>query len=62
MFPRLIYRNSIYSTPMEQTLRITLQLRELTLEDQLARLVLNASPKSSTLNRIRARARAVRPL
>ena len=47
---------------MEQTLRITLQLRELTLEDQLARLVLNASPKSSTLNRIRARARAVRPL
>lgn len=47
---------------MEQTLHINVQLNVLTLEDQLAVLGLTASPKSSTLNRIRARARAVRPL
>lgn len=47
---------------MEQTLRINVQLNVLSLEEQLAALGLTASPKSSTINLIRARARAVRPL
>ena len=47
---------------MEQTLHINVQLNMLTLTDSLAALGLTASPKSTTLNRIRARARAVRPL
>lgn len=47
---------------MEQTLHIHVQLDVHTLEDNLAALSITAQPKSSTLNRIRARARAVRPL
>ena len=46
---------------MEQTLHINVQLNVLTLEDHLAALGCNVQPRSSTLNRIRAYARAVRP-
>ena len=47
---------------MEQPLRIEVQLTPIILEAQLAALGWAASPRQSTLNRIRARARAVRPL
>ncbi|MBO4802064.1 MAG: hypothetical protein J5545_09405 [Bacteroidaceae bacterium] len=47
---------------MKQRLLIPVQLDELTFEDSLTRLFGSCAPKSSTLNRIRARARAVRPL
>lgn len=46
---------------MEQPLRIEVQLAPITVEDQLAALGWTATPKLSTLNRIRARARAFRP-
>lgn len=48
--------------PMEQSLLVEVQLTPIPVEDQLAALGWTASPKVSTLNRIRALARAVRPL
>jgi hypothetical protein len=54
--------NSKNDTPMEQDLRIEVQLTPIDIEDQLAALGWTASPKVSTLNSIRALARAVRPL
>ena len=47
--------------PMEQPLLIEVQLTPISFEDQLAALGWTATPQTSTLNRIRARARAVRP-
>ena len=48
--------------PMEQPLLIEVQLTPISFEDQLAALGWTATPQTSTLNRIRARARVVRPL
>lgn len=48
--------------PMEQPVLIEVQLTPMTFEVQPAALGWTASPKTSTLNRIRARARAFRPL
>ncbi|MBP5772248.1 MAG: hypothetical protein J6W75_13045 [Bacteroidaceae bacterium] len=47
---------------MKQPVRIPIQLTPLTLDAQLAALGCSVSPRPSTLNRIRAYARAVRPL
>ncbi|MBQ9190723.1 MAG: hypothetical protein IJ142_03845 [Bacteroidaceae bacterium] len=46
---------------MEQPLLIEVQLTPMTYEDQLAALGWTASPRTSILNKIRARARAYRP-
>ena len=48
--------------PMEQPLLIEVQLTPLSVEDQLAALGWTATPKPSTLNRLRASARVFRPL
>lgn len=47
---------------MEQPLLIEVQLTPMSYEDQLAALGWTATPKPSVLNKIRARARAFRPL
>ncbi len=47
---------------MEQPLLIPVELTSIVTTDQLSSFFRTASPKASTLNIIRARARAVRPL